>query len=370
MVERGSFVICAGGTGGHVFPALALYEELKKDGYEVAYISDTRGSKYLSTHKNLCLLILKIHPRRTSKDAFLFLLTLMLSVFQVMLKFIKNRPQAVIGFGGYPTLPGLVAAILLRIPIFLHEQNAVLGRVNRLMGGVARKVMLSFIKTRALSERIKKKTVVVGMPVREKIQELAEIRYEVPKNSQEKLNIIVLGGSQGAAVFDEMIPNAIKALPAGLQQKISLTQQCSAQQISRLRSVYESLGISAEVAVFFEDVSALLKKAHLVISRAGASSVAELQCAGRPAILIPFQKALDNHQYYNALHITERGGGWLLQEDDYTEKNMAVMIKSLLSHPKKLFWAAESMKTSLQKNAALHLKNIILEHSKNIRSFL
>jgi UDP-N-acetylglucosamine--N-acetylmuramyl-(pentapeptide) pyrophosphoryl-undecaprenol N-acetylglucosamine transferase len=278
-------VLVAGGTGGHVFPAEALAGELNRLGHALAL-------------------------RRLT-------------------------PSVVVGFGGYTSVPALMAASSLRLPTLIHEQNAFLGRANRLLAPRVTAIATSFPKVEKISGAIAAKAVLTGNPVRPAVAALRDVPYQAPAVDGE-IQLLVTGGSQGARILSEVIPAALGRLDQTLRDRIRLAQQCRPEDIDAVRAAYAEMGLSAEVAPFFQDMADRLARAHLVICRSGASTVAELTVAGRPAILVPYAHAADDHQSFNARAVVDAGGARMMPEQEFTPDALAAQLTELASKPETL----------------------------------
>ena len=326
-------VLAAGGTGGHMIPAHALAAELKRRGHGVLLITDERGARFPGLFEGVPVHIL---PAGRLGGGPIGLLKAASAVLkgrgEAKRLYRAHRPDAVIGFGGYPAFPSLLAASAMRIPTVLHEQNAVLGRVNRLLAGEAEAIAIAYDQVDRLKSRYQDKTVVVGNPVRDEIAKLGELPYP-PFDNVAPLKILVTGGSQGATVLGEVVPAGLGLLQPSLRHRLQVVQQCRPDDIERVRSQYAALGIPAELLTYIEDMPAKLADAHLVIGRAGASTIAELTAAGRPAILIPFPSATDDHQTANAREMTKAGGARTIQQDNFTPEVLARQIEAMAADP-------------------------------------
>jgi UDP-N-acetylglucosamine--N-acetylmuramyl-(pentapeptide) pyrophosphoryl-undecaprenol N-acetylglucosamine transferase len=268
------------------------------------------------------------------------------------------RPSAVIGFGGYPALPALLAARRDGIPTLVHEQNAVLGRVNRLMAGRVDAIATSYPMIDRLSLAHQEKVHLVGNPVRDEILELREQPY--PALPEEGIfRVLVIGGSQGATVLSTVVPDGLALLPEHFRRRLQVTQQCRAEDIEAVRAKYASHAIPADLATYFGDVPQRLAWSHLVIARAGASTIAELTAAGRPAILIPLPTATDNHQVANTREMTKAGGGRMILQSKFTPVELAKQMQKLGIDPQGLANAAERAKSVGRPNAAKDLADLI-----------
>ena len=309
-----NFVLAAGGTGGHMVPAHALAAELKTRGHGVLLITDDRGARFPGLFKDIPVHIL---PAGRLGGGIISWLKAVGSVArgrgQAKRLYREHRPDAVVGFGGYPAFPSLLAASALNIPTVLHEQNAVLGRVNRMLAGEAEAIGTAYDQVERLKPRYRAKAVLVGNPVREEIAKLGELPFPA-FDEFAPLKFLVTGGSQGATVLGQIVPAGLGLLAPSLRRRLQVVQQCRPDDIERVRGQYAHLEIPAELLTYIEDMPEKLADAHLVIGRAGASTIAELSAAGRPAILIPYPAATDDHQTANAREMTEAGGARTIQQ--------------------------------------------------------
>jgi UDP-N-acetylglucosamine--N-acetylmuramyl-(pentapeptide) pyrophosphoryl-undecaprenol N-acetylglucosamine transferase len=324
MTGKKFICLAAGGTGGHVFPALAVAETLQAQGHQTLLFTDRRGAAMVSGTAFAC--IAAASPFQPGLWRRLRALVLLSSgALVTALRLLAKRPAVMIGFGGYPSFAPLLMAWILRIPTLVHEQNAFLGRANRLLAKRAGHLALSWQDTANLPDGTH--CVTSGMPVRR-----AFFDHAGPTATKSKsLHLTVLGGSLGAGIFADLLPPAIAALPASLRARLRLTQQCRAAQIDTVRTTYKAMGVDATMAPFFDDIPGILATSHLVIGRAGASSVAELAAAGKPAILIPLPQAMDDHQSANAAQLVAVGGGLCLSEADLTADELAQMLTQMLA---------------------------------------
>jgi len=358
-------ILAAGGTGGHIFPAEALAEVLLARGYTPVLMTDRRFARYLPSGTEGALGKITIRTIRSgslrgglvSKTTSLF--ALMIGVVQALRLLRRARPLAVVGFGGYPSFPTMVAAAILRYPTVLHEQNSVLGKANRVLAPYMQRIATSYHATRQVPQAAQAKTARVGNPVRGAIAALAQMEYPEPV-ADGLMRILVIGGSQGASVFSDVLPKTCASLPPDLRARIRLDQQCRAPEIKALKRRYMDLGMQVDRAPFFADVAVRMAAAHLVITRAGASSVAELMVAGRPAIFVPLPGATDNHQYHNAEAIEDVGGGWVMTQEGFTPEALAARIETFLRLPSSLVTAARAMRTLGQPDAADRLADLVL----------
>ncbi len=358
--HRGLIALAAGGTGGHLFPAQALAEELVRRGYITILLSDARAKEYGERFPAVEIVEIPsstLTPRRPWR--------LPLQAFRLWRGFEasrallgRNRPRAVIGFGGYPSFPPLMAAVKLGIPVALHEQNAVMGRANRAMAGKADVIASSFPEIARLPRKLKERVVFTGNPVREAVLKAAEKPYE-PPGPRGVFRLLVFGGSQGARFFSEMTPKILAELPVAVRKRLHVTQQCRPEDIEGVRKAYEALGIRAELESFFGDMPRRMAAAHLVMARSGASSVAELAVIGRPAIFVPLPHALDNDQLMNARAFAKAGAGWVFSQEAIAPERMAAFITRLRYKPEDLAAAHAAAKAFARPDAARRLADVV-----------
>lgn len=353
------FVLAAGGTGGHLIPAFALAAELHSRGHHVALITDERGAKipgkpdFLTAHVLPAGRIGK-NPLKWPKG-----LSAILEGRRMALRLFETfEPTAVIGFGGYPAFPALLAANKAKIPAVVHEQNAVLGRVNRLLAGRVDAIATSYPDVTRLKPKHHSKVHLVGNPVRSDVLELRDQPF--PDFTEDSLfRILVTGGSQGATVLSDIVPDGLAMLPPALRARLQVTQQCRAEDIEDVRARYTNHEIPAELGTYFEDMQARLADSHLFIGRAGASTIAELTAVGRPAILVPLPIATDDHQASNTAEIVERGGARMIRQKGFTGKQLAKQIQAMAQHPDTLSRAAHSAWNCGRPDAAKDLADLV-----------
>ena len=325
-------VLAAGGTGGHIFPAQALAMELLERGYRLVLVADSRSEAFdgalgeLDVHRIDAAGI----AGRGYGAKLIALLRLGRGYLQARRLLRRLDPLVVVGFGSYPSAPTVLAAQHIGRRTVIHEQNAVLGRANRMLAPRASGIATAFESVRALRAADRDKAVWTGNPVRPEIVAVRERPYVGPDNENE-LNVVVLGGSQGAKVLGEIVPQALADLPNGTRNRLNVVQQCRAEETAAAKKIFEDAGIKAEVSSFFDDIPTRLARAVLVICRSGASTIAELTAVGRPAILVPFAHATDDHQTANAEGLSDAGGGWILQQDGLTAKLLSQRLTDLLS---------------------------------------
>lgn len=354
-------VIAAGGTGGHLFPAEALTAELVRRGRRVVLMTDARSgaldSPTFAARERFVLPGAGLAGRGALRAA-RGMLALAAGVVRARTLLGRLDAAVVVGFGGYPSVAPVLAARMLRDgpPAVLHEQNAVLGRANRFLARRASCLALSFPGTSRVPEGVP--TEVTGLPVRPALAALYASGYPAPEPGG-RLRLLVLGGSLGARVFSDVVPGALAALPPALRQRLDVVQQCRAEDLARVRAAYDETGIAAELAPFFPDVAARLAAAHLVIARAGASTVAELAVAGRPAILVPLPGAIDDHQQANALALVAAGGAVALPQPEFTGARLTAELAALLGAPERLGDMAAAARSVARVDAAVRLADLI-----------
>jgi UDP-N-acetylglucosamine--N-acetylmuramyl-(pentapeptide) pyrophosphoryl-undecaprenol N-acetylglucosamine transferase len=346
-------VLVAGGTGGHVFPAEALAGALRDMGHTLALLTDSRGAAWTGALGDV-----PTHAIRAGPVTGVALGQRLKGVMDVARGGLQSRkllrrlaPSVVIGFGGYTTVPAIMAAASLRLPTIIHEQNALLGRANRLLAPRASAIATSFPDVLRLRDEDRPKAVRTGNPVRAAIQEWRDRPYHEPGRGGE-IHLLVTGGSQGARIFSKVVPDAMARLADDMRQRIRLSQQCRPEDLDEVRATYHHMGLDAEVAPFFDDLAGRLGRAHLVVCRAGASTVAELTTAGRPSILVPYAQAADDHQAYNARAVADGGGAELIAEADFTPEVLAARLKLMLGQPGTLGAKAAAARAAGQSDAA------------------
>ena len=355
-------MIVAGGTGGHMFPGVALARELSLRGHRVVFVSDARGAAV--SRENLGLPP-EIERYTVSSGR---LGGGVLATVRGVLALIKGftearrlvrrlRPSMAIGFGGYPTVPPILAAGMAGIATIVHEQNAVLGRANRRLARGARAFALSFEQTEKLSEAGAARARVVGNPVREEIAALAALPYTPPTDI---VQVLVLGGSLGAQVFSKIVPAAFESMTPEARLRFRVAQQCRPEDIDSVRAIYRALQMPVDLATFFDDVPQRIARSHLVICRSGASTVAELTAAGRPALYVPYPHAADDHQTSNARAVENGGGGWVFPQPEFTPGALAGWLEAALEDPQALAAVAEAARTLGNPSAAERLANMVV----------
>ena len=354
-------VIAAGGTGGHFFPAEALAAELVRRGRRLALITDARSggltSRVFEGRERFIISGSGIAGRGVLRGG-RAVGALALGTWQARAILARLRPAVVVGFGGYPSVaPVLASRLLRRRPaILLHEQNAVLGRANRMLAHAADMLALSFADTSRIGRGA---TEITGNPVRPVIAALAGQGFSPPADT---IELLVLGGSLGARVLSDVVPVAVAALPEAIRRRLRVVQQCRAEDLDRVRAAYAAAAIECELAPFFADVERRLGAAHLVIARAGASTIAELAAAGRPAILVPLPGAIDDHQTANARALTAAGAAWVMPQPEFVPAALTAQLRLLFETPALLVTAASAAAGVARLDAAARLADIVEAH--------
>ncbi|MAZ04298.1 MAG: undecaprenyldiphospho-muramoylpentapeptide beta-N-acetylglucosaminyltransferase [Sneathiella sp.] len=355
-----SIVLASGGTGGHIFPARALAEELTARGFAVTLITDGRGEKFEQLFPGVNILQVRAGSpsARGIVGKIKAIVSLIIGFFQARRALRRLKPAVVVGFGGYPSMPPAAAAASLGIPLLLHEQNAVLGRVNKLLASRAHIIATSFDHTESPDNEIANKMIYTGNPVRRAILPLFGRRYESPAPEGE-IKLLVLGGSQGATILSEVVPAALAALPDDLKSRLHVTQQCRAEDLEAVRGLYGDAHIDANLSTFFDNVAELLGECHLAITRSGASTLSELTVAGRPSLLVPYKHAMDDHQRKNGENAVARGAARLILQDNFTVEEACRELTYLLRHPDCLSVMATASSSLGEIHAAEKLADLV-----------
>ncbi len=359
--RRQHMVLAAGGTGGHLFPAQALAEVLVERGFLIHLLTDARGLSYgerfpaADSHAISSATVTASKPWR-----------LPIQMWRLARGYLQSRallgaiaPLAVAGFGGYPSVPPLIAAARLGIPMVLHEQNAVMGRANRFLARRARAVATSFPEVAGLAG-LKARIAFTGNPVRQAVLAVRDVPYVAPA-ADETFHLLVFGGSQGARFFSDFVPAAIAELPMAVRRHLKITQQCRPEDLERVKAAYDGLQVEAELAAFFADLPQRMAAAHLVIARAGASTVAEIAVIGRPAIFVPLPHAIDNDQLRNAESFARAGAGWVVREGQASADAFAALLTRLRYGETDLNAAAGAARALGVPDAAERLADVVME---------
>jgi len=354
-----TYVLAAGGTGGHMVPAAALGEELARRGHHVALISDDRGVRFPGLFEGVETHVLPAGRLGGGPLGFIKAASKMLAGRSMAIRLYKElQPSCVIGFGGYPALPAILAAFRKGVPTIVHEQNAVLGRVNRYVGNKVDAIATSYEDVERLKDGWKAKTHLVGNPVREAVLNLRNRPY--PMLEEDGIfRVLVTGGSQGASILSQVVPDGLALLPVHFRRRLQVTHQARVEDIETVRNKYLAHGIPAEIATYLPDLPEHLAWSHIVIARAGASTIAELTAAGRPAILVPLPTATDDHQTVNAREVTAAGGARTIPQRAFTATELAKQIQKLGLDPQALENAAARARSCGRPNAARDLADLV-----------
>lgn len=354
-------MLTAGGTGGHLFPALALAESLKRRGYNILIVTDERGRRFQNEQQKFDIEILNVtSPSGNVVQKAKSALTLTSGYFKARQLLRKYKPSVVVGFGGYPSFPLMLAAQHGGIKNVIHEQNAVIGKANLMIARNADKIAISLPRITGLSSAEEQRVTFTGNPVRAGIQTLYDEEY-TPPEADRGFNIFLLGGSQGASVFSDIVPGALARLPAHDRDRLQIVQQCRPEDIERTVEAYQLAEIKCEVAPFFHDIPYRLRAAHLVISRSGASTVAEVTTSGRPAIFVPYPWHKDQQQKMNADVIADNGGAWVMAQDGFTQDALEARMLMFLQDPDILSRAAKASRECAMPDAAEKLADVVGE---------
>jgi UDP-N-acetylglucosamine--N-acetylmuramyl-(pentapeptide) pyrophosphoryl-undecaprenol N-acetylglucosamine transferase len=358
-------LIAAGGTGGHLFPGQALAAELVRAGWRVHLATDTRVDNIAGDFPAEAMHVIPsatISPSRPFR-AIGGVVTLLRGYLAAKKLITEIKPDAVIGFGGYPTVPPILAASALGVPCMIHDQNAVMGRANRFLASRVQAIGTAFPTVKLLDEKHVHKVRAVGVPVRQAVLDARKVPYK-PPTQKGPIKLLVFGGSQGASVMREIVPEALSELPEDIRLRLHVVQQARGEDITPVEVMYASARIEAEVAPFFADMPQRIADAHLLVSRSGASTVAERAVIGRPGIMVPLPGALDQDQLYNARALAEAGGGIVLDQDDFTPQRLRAEITALLDAPAQLKAQAAAARVFGVTDAAARLADVVAEIAK------
>jgi|SoiMethySBSTD1v2_1073268.scaffolds.fasta_scaffold00068_31 UDP-N-acetylglucosamine--N-acetylmuramyl-(pentapeptide) pyrophosphoryl-undecaprenol N-acetylglucosamine transferase len=355
-------LLAAGGTGGHMFPAEALARALLARGLQVDLATDERGGGFGDRLPQV-----KVHRIASGGVAGKGLVARLRNFARLGLGYMQSRtllrrlnPAVVVGFGGYPSIPPLAAAQRNNVPTLLHEQNAVMGRANRFLAPRAKRLALSFDQVQFADAVPADRRTVTGNPVRPDISAIADAPYAEPR-AGEKVRLFVMGGSLGARVFGKAVPEAVALLHEDLRRRLAIAQQARAEDLAGAEQAYRALDLTVELKPFFEDVPERLRQAHLLVTRAGASTLAELTAAGRPAVMVPLPNSIDDHQMANARSLVSAGGGWLLPESSLSPAALAKILEEALAEPARLARAAAAAKSLGRRDAADRLADLVID---------
>jgi UDP-N-acetylglucosamine--N-acetylmuramyl-(pentapeptide) pyrophosphoryl-undecaprenol N-acetylglucosamine transferase len=365
MMSR-HYVLAAGGTGGHMIPAHALAEELLARGHRVALITDDRGARIPGLFDNVQVHVLPAGRLGGGPIGWFRAARSILTGRAMALRLYETfLPSAVIGFGGYPAFPALLAARRDGVPTLLHEQNAVLGRVNRLMANKVDAIATAYENVQRLPAKAAERVHLVGNPVRDEVRALRDQPFP-PLTGDGIFRLLVTGGSQGASILSDVVPEALALLPEHFRRRLQVTQQCRAEDIDQVRARYAAIGIPADLATYLPDLPERLAWSHLVIGRAGASTIAELTAAGRPAILIPLPSATDDHQTFNAREMAKAGGARAIAQSKFTPVELAKQMQKLGLDPVALTRAAGRAKAVGRPDAAKDLADLVERTGRDV----
>jgi UDP-N-acetylglucosamine--N-acetylmuramyl-(pentapeptide) pyrophosphoryl-undecaprenol N-acetylglucosamine transferase len=356
-MSKGIVLLAAGGTGGHLFPAEALAHELKRRGYGVHLVTDKRAERFAGTfpadeiHTVSSATIGSRNPVAMAKA----LLTLWRGYREAKALITRLKPKAVIGFGGYPTVPPLFAAAGLGVPTAVHEQNAVMGRANRMLASRVDAIAGGFLAPGGAHQL---KMRLTGNPVRPAVIAASSVPY-VPSGEGQSFRLVVFGGSQGAQFFSDAIAPAVALLPPALRARLVVTQQARPEDAAKVTEAYAGLGVPADVAPFFTDMAERLAAAHLVICRSGASTVSELAVIGRPSVLVPYPYALDHDQSANAAALAAKGGAQVIVQAELSRERIAELLQTAMENPESLALTAAAAKSTGKPDAAGLLADLV-----------
>ncbi|MCP4385568.1 MAG: undecaprenyldiphospho-muramoylpentapeptide beta-N-acetylglucosaminyltransferase [Hyphomicrobiales bacterium] len=365
--SRGPVLICAGGTGGHLFPAEALARVMVARGWAVHLASDHRvDALSASFPADAVHIIPSATFGRNPATALRAVLRLARGYFNARRVVRQVRPTVAIGFGGYPTVPPMLAAARAGVPAIVHDQNAVLGRANRFLASRMTAIATA-VDTVKGAEPFVGRTVKTGNPVRAVVREAAGSPYSV-RQPEEPFHLLAFGGSQGARFLSDLLPSAVAKMDADHRARLSIVQQCRPEDIERVDKAYDAIGVTAELAAFFGDMPNRIAASHLVVSRSGASTVAELAVIGRPAIMVPLPHALDQDQKANAMILARAGGGWMVEQSAMTPERLAGDLADAIDRPALLVDAAAAALTVGQPDAVENLADLVerVEREKHV----
>jgi len=352
-------LLCAGGTGGHLFPAESLAVVLERRGFTIDLATDARAAHFKFPARNVHLIPSATLRGRTPVSIVKTAALLTYGTWKAGRVLKRIRPAAVVGFGGYPTVPPMMAATMRNIPTVLHEQNGVMGRANRLLAARVTAIATGF-RTLKNADAFQNKITFTGNPVRPAVLAAATTSYDPPQPGG-TLKLLVFGGSQGARVMSEIVPPALEQLDASLRARLTIVQQARAEDLDAVRTTYGRLGVKAECEPFFSDLPARMAAAHLVVSRSGASTVAELSAIGRPALLVPLPHALDQDQLANAGVLESAGGAITIVQRDFTPERLAREIAAFAAAPDRLAAMAAAAKGAGTVDAAERLADLVMK---------
>ena len=357
MPDQSTILLAAGGTGGHLFPAEALAQELLDRGHKIIIVTDKRGNAFKSLGDKVEIHTVKAATLKAGIVSKIKAVADMgIGILQSAVLLRKVKPAVIVGFGGYPSFPAVFAGQWMKIPTILHEQNAVLGKANVWLADKAVQIATSLPGTKGIKPANESKVVTTGNPVRAGIIAVRDSAYQSP---QGEMRIFITGGSQAARVFSDIVPDAIQKLPGDMQKKLYIVHQVREDAIGDTEKKYRMAGIRSEIKSFFSDMPERLKTCHLFIGRAGASTVAEIATVGRPAIFVPYPGHTDMQQKHNAEVISSKGGGWVMLQDNFTAEALAEKLKDFMQNPATLQDAAAACKSCGHPEAAKNLADLV-----------
>jgi UDP-N-acetylglucosamine--N-acetylmuramyl-(pentapeptide) pyrophosphoryl-undecaprenol N-acetylglucosamine transferase len=355
----GTYVICAGGTGGHMVPAHCLALELLARGHGVHLVTDARGLRFPGLFDGVPTT--RIEAATTARSGWRAAPQVAWAIWQgraaARRLYKQLRPRAIIGFGGYPALPGVLAGLSLYLPCLIHEQNAVLGRTNRYLAPRVRAIATSWPRVRRMHGAWARRVHLIGNPVRPEVVAAGTMPFDA---GAPMLHLLVTGGSQGAAVLNNVVPAALALLPDAVRRSIRVTHQGRAEDHDAMRAAYAAAGIDAVVAAYLPDLPSVMASAHIVIARSGASTVAELAVMGRPSVLVPLPIATDDHQADNAAALVQAGGAVMIRQPAFNPETLAATLLPWLEDRTALAAAAAAARSAGQPQAAAHLANLVI----------
>lgn len=360
MTKARTIILAAGGTGGHLYPAEALAQELLDRGHTVIIITDKRGTAFQKLGDKVridCVRAATFKPGLMSKIK--SVLEICNGILHAAVLIRKYRPAVMVGFGGYPSYPTVFAAQRMGIPTILHEQNAVLGKANLWLANHAIRIGVSLPGTRGIKPANQQKVVVTGNPVRAAICAVRDKPYPPLTGT---FDIFITGGSQAASIFSDVMPEAARLLPEEIRQRLHIVHQCREKDIAATAEKYRAAGVKVEIKSFFDDMPERLSACHLFIGRSGASTVAEIAVVGRPAIFVPYPGHADQQQKYNAELIAQKDGAWVMLQDQFTPAAVARQIEHLVQNPVILENAAQAARSCGQPDAVKNLANLVERH--------
>ena len=359
MTVSRHYILAAGGTGGHMIPAYALGAELAARGHRVALVTDARGAKIPGSFGEGQVHVLPAGRITGGPIGWARAARAIWQGRSMAIELMRTfRPSAVIGFGGYPAFPTLLAARHLKVPTIIHEQNAVLGRVNRLLAKRVDAIATAYPDIQRMPGGVSAKVHLVGNPVRESLIALRNQGFP-PIDGDSIFRLLVTGGSQGASILSDVVPDALALMPLSFRQRLQVTQQCRPEDIDRVRAAYAAHGIPADLMTYIEDMPEKLGWSHLIIARAGASTIAELTCAGRPAVLVPLPSATDDHQTVNVREMVSVGSARAIAQDRFTAVELAKQMQKLALEPGALENAAARARSIGRPDATHDLADLV-----------